>query len=279
MSRQFGLCALFTAGLSMALLSACNLSVPASPANGDQQLVFGPDGSQGGMGQPGGLLGLDRYLSAINLSADQQTQIQALVSASQPQPPSADAPAAPADLQALLTASTLDEAAVRAALSTDAGAGPMPGGNQADVLKSVYDLLTDDQRLALAAAIRQDADAQPPMGAQPGAPALAVPDDLTLTDDQQAALEAFNAALAEQSSAQAGGPVSQADLAAYFETGDATALSAMSPAPRAFPVDELLALAVSLSADQRAELFASGLPGFGGPAGGPGMAPPADPNT
>lgn len=244
----------------MALAGCSSTLMTGASATGssteEQNLMFGPGGfGQGGPGGPGGMMGLDRYLSSLELTADQQTKLQAI--ATQP-PTMPSAPPSSANLQALLTAETLDQAAIRTAV-----AQPPQGGQDTTriaQIQAVYDLLTDSQRTALAAALEADAGGMAP---PPGGP-MDASADLALTAEQQAAYDAYLAKLPAQH-----GPVDNTALAAYFTTGDASGLTSSAST---FPVDELIALATSLSVEQRQTLFSRGIPGMGGQPMG---APPA----
>lgn len=152
-------------------------------------------------------------------------------------------PPAASNLTALLTADTLDVTALRAAARSTGGP------DRSGYYKGVYDILTASQRTALATALKA-APAQGGPGGPPPGGALNT-SGLTLTTTQQAALDAFQAKL----SGAMGGPMDNTAMAAYFETGDATQLTA------GFPVDELVALAQALTAAQRKQVFANGLGG------------------
>jgi Spy/CpxP family protein refolding chaperone len=240
--------------LTVLLLAGCNTTIAASvttPTASAAPLIFGPTGGGGQqMGMPGGG-GLDQVLAGLGLTADQQAKIQAL----NPQP--AGQPPAGSNLTTLLTADALDVTALRAAIA----AQPLGGPDRSAYYQGVYDVLTAAQRTALATALKA-APAQGGPGGQPqGMPSGMQPppggslntSGLTLTTAQQAALDAFQAKLA----GTMGGPTSNATVATYFETGDATKPTA------GFPVDELVALAQALTAAQRKQVFANGL---GGPA-------------
>lgn len=264
--------------LTLVTLAGCNAGTLTAATGTDSGYMFGPNGDGsaigGGPGGPGGmgggLMGLDRYLADLDLTDAQYAQIQA---ATAHEPPTGQPPTAGTDLQALLVADTLDVAAIRAAVAAQPQGG-QPGGDRVTAIKAVYDVLTATQRTALAAAI--SADPAQPMGAPMGdAPTMTPPSpdaSLGLTADQQAAYDAFFTAMSANRAPGGNDPTAQQTaMAAYFQSGDATALEAAlgaQVAASAFPVDALVTLATSLSLTQRQALFAQGLPGIGGPGGG-----------
>jgi Spy/CpxP family protein refolding chaperone len=271
---------------SLATSTTTGLTTNQADTTGDGDLIFGPGaqaggGMPGGMGGPGG--GLSQYLADLDLTADQQTQIDAVDAQAQPgagqAPPSA--PSAGTDLVAVLTADTLDVAALRTAL-TQASAMPagMGGDRQVSTAEAYYAILTAAQRAALATQLEAATSAQPagmPAGGQPpaGGPGSLDVTALQLTSLQQAAWDAYQAKAGTAQAAPRDPGAQNAALAAYFKSGDADALEAAfaDGASTSFPIDEFIAFAGSLSAEQRQTAFADGVPGlFGGP-GGPGIGP------
>ena len=122
---------------------------------------------------------------------------------------------------------------------------------------------------------KPDASAQ----VEPNGPtkADAVATKLSLTAEQKAAYQAFvtaqeaNRPVRDEAAHQAQHEAQRQAMITFWETGDTAALEAAKPAQLekpAFPVDELVALATSLNAEQRQQLFARGF----GPGGqrGPG---------
>ncbi|MEB3223744.1 MAG: Spy/CpxP family protein refolding chaperone [Candidatus Sericytochromatia bacterium] len=292
---------------STALLDASVLSsVLQARGNGQVGERAGfPKGPRGGEMKEGhrdgdrkhGPRGEQRMFAGLDLTADQQAQLKAIAEKHHPAKPAADDAAQPErrgqKLQAILTAATLDVEALKAALAAPPPAKPPHAESPTARLVEMRAVLTADQVAKLVARL----EARPKREARPERPADAARPDhaellaelatkLSLTAEQQAALQAFHAAMEanrpdrDEAARKAKHEAHQAAMLAFWRTGDATQLEALKPerAERpAFPVDALVTLATSLTAEQRQQLFAHGLPGgpgMHGPKGGPGMHGP-----
>lgn len=292
------------AGCGQGVLTATELS-GAGTADlrgmaGDQKGAFGghrggPGGEKGGPGgMRGGMGGPMELFALADLTAEQKTQIQAIQEKYRPARPEGqpgDQPLNPgAHLSELLKADTLDVDALKAALAArparTAGDRPDPTA----MLAEIRAVLTDAQRAAIAAKLeampapRAKAD-DASRADRPAPPTVEertakVAEKLSLTDAQKAALVTFETAL-EANRPQGAKPeqdhaAHQAAMIAFWKTGDTTALAALKPPaiePPAFPVDAFIALAQTLTADQRVQLLVRGpMGGPGGPSGhgGPG---------
>lgn len=253
------------AALTILALAGCTASLATAPTTGstdaEQGFLFGNngDGTPGGeLGGPGPMGGLETYLDLLSLTTDQLAQLQAIDAELRPEPGSAPAePQEPVDVAALLLADPFDAEALREAFADQAAF--RPAFDHAAQAIAYAGVLTAEQRQALATALRAAAPAgEPPVGDRPAID----PGEAALNSAQQALFEAWQAKVSEPH----GGPADVAALASYFETGDASVLEAEAAAD--YPVEELIALAASLSAEQRQTLFAQGLPGL------PGGMPP-----
>lgn len=286
-----------TVGLALALatLAGCGNAALLNAAglgttDADAALqARGKGGFAKGGPQGGGQLA---QFATLGLSDEQKAQLQAIAEKYKPATPAEGAarPEAPgAEIQAILTAETVDVEALKAALAAQP-AKPEKADNRAAVLVETRAVLTSEQIATLVAQLKarpaQPSDRpSPPAGAQkPDAAArtAALATELALTAEQQAAFEAFvakqeaNRPAKDDAAHQARHEAQRAALITFWETGDTAALTAAEPAQverPAFPVDELVALATSLSVEQRTKLFARGF-GFGGPGGKGGHGGP-----
>lgn len=280
-----------TVGLALALatLAGCGntaLLSAAGLATTDTDAALQARGGKGGFGkggpQGGGQLA---QFAALSLSDDQKAQLQAIAEKYKPAAPAEGEakPEAPgAKIQAILTAETVDVDALKAALA-EQPAKPEKADNRTAILVETRAVLTSEQIATLVAQLKAQpaqpsdrpsppADAQKPDAATRTA-ALAT--ELAFSAEQKAAYEAFvakqeaNRPAKDDAAHQARHEAQRAALITFWETGDTAALTAAEPAEitrPAFPVDELVALATSLSVEQRTKLFARGF-GFGGPGG------------
>lgn len=270
-----------------ALLGAAGLGT--TDANAALQARGGKGGFAKGGPQGGGQLA---QFATLGLSDEQKAQLQAIAEKYKPAAPAEGEarPEAPgAKIQAILTAETVDVDALKAALA-EQPARPEKADNRTAVLVETRAVLTSEQIATLVAQLKaqpaQPSDRpSPPAGAQkPDAAArtAALATELALTAEQQAAFEAFvakqeaNRPAKDDAAHQARHEAQRAALITFWETGDTAALTVAEPAEiarPAFPVDELVALATSLSVEQRTQLFARGFgfgPGGKGGHGGPG---------
>jgi len=238
----------------------------------------GPHGPGARAGQ-GGMFGL---LADLNLTDDQKAALKALRDGDKPGArPSFDPKNNPFKaLSDALTAATVDDAALRAAIAAlEADRASHPRPDLGAKLKAVYDILTADQRAQIVAKLQAGPQAghgprprpsgswQPkarPSGAPQGKPGDV--SKLNLTADQQAAWDALQAKLKADRDAHKPGD-RKAAVIAFWQTGDASGLK--PPAPPAFPTEEFVKLAELLDQTQRKALFSHGIPFLGGP-GGPG---------
>ncbi|MEB3197451.1 MAG: Spy/CpxP family protein refolding chaperone [Candidatus Sericytochromatia bacterium] len=255
----------------------------------------GPEGPRGGEHGPKGFF---PGFEAMNLTESQQAQLKAIAEserAAHPTPDPAKRPEHPGQqVQALLTAQTLDVEALKAALNQAPPAPPDHADQHEKTLTAVRAVLTAEQINTLVARL----EAAPPQGDRPAPPQGKAPErpdpaqrvdalaqTLNLNAEQKAALLAFETAKAAAHPApdfdkrKADHEAHRAALITFWKTGDASGLAAARPAPRtppAFPVDALVKLATSLSAEQRGQLFAAPAMGPGGPKM-PGMRGPGGP--
>ncbi|MEB3329514.1 MAG: Spy/CpxP family protein refolding chaperone [Candidatus Sericytochromatia bacterium] len=259
------------------------------------------DKHRGRPGGPGdgmrgrGPQGEQPLFKGLDLTAEQRTQLQAIAEKYRPaRPEGTDAvkPEPPGrQVQALLTAATLDVEALRAALAAQPPTRPPHHEGHTAHLVETRSVLTEGQLSQLVARL----EAQPPQAVERPAPPAGKerPDPaarlaelatkLNLTAEQQASLQAFQAAMTaarpapDQATRQADREAHRAAMIAFWKTGDATQLEALKPArmePPAFPTEALINLATSLTAEQRQQLFTRGLPGgpgLPGVKGGRGM--------
>lgn len=262
--------------LALSTLAGCGqsalLSAAATGTTADQASLQAKGRGERGPGQ-GGPMAL---FAQLDLSADQQTQLQAIADQYKPAAPSAQPEN---QLATLLTAATLDVDAVKAAFA----AQPQPPQDDHRVaqLVEVRAVLTDAQRAKLVALLK--AQPTPAVPSDRPSPDAARPqgDDplvakLSLTTEQKAAYDAFKAALDANRPAA---PTARPDFAArqaaeisFWETGDTAGLTADKPAVErpAFPVDAFVAFVETLTVDQRQQAFAQGGFGFGMGPGGKG---------
>lgn len=238
----------------------------------------GRGGDMGGkghdMGGKGGPMGL---FAGLTLTAEQATQLKAIAEKYKPTAPAGDQATRPVNAVAeLLKAETLDVEALKAALA--AQATPPAKADRTAQLVETRAVLTAEQIATLVAKLKaQPAPAErptPPAGAErPDAATRAaeVATKLGLTEEQKALYTAFEAKMAANRPAAPEADHHAAERAAmvtFWETGDTAALEAAKPVAAdrpAFPVDEFVALAVSLNAEQRAQILGKG--GHGGHGG------------
>ncbi len=246
----------------------------------------GPMGGRGGMkGGHGGMMGGKGAGRAggqmggpglawpgVVLSAEQQTQLQALAAKyAQAKPTEADRTAQQAKhdaLNAALMAATFDAAAFKAALTALHDGANAPKAHDPQLMVEARALLTDAQRAAAIAALKAlpapKAPAERP--APPaGAPQLAnqLSKALGLNEAQAAKLAALQAGMVADAPVKRDPAAERAAQIAFLETGDAASLPA-KPAPKALPIDAIVDFVASLDGPQRGKLAASGLPFAGG---------------
>jgi Spy/CpxP family protein refolding chaperone len=232
-----------------------------------------PNGPHGGhRGGKGGERGAFGFVPGVNvadlaLTADQQTALKAVMDKYRPAAPAARPSGDPgAELRAIVTADTVDDAKLRAAIAAmEANKPAAPQVDHAAMLAEIRAILTDDQRAKIVAALQADtASPRPRPSGDPRAEKLA---SLDLTTEQKAALDALDAARKP-----AGEPADRkAAMVAFWQNGDTTGLAA--PTRPAFPVEAFVAAIEILDATQRKALFGNegGMMGFGGHGhGGPG---------
>jgi Spy/CpxP family protein refolding chaperone len=265
----------------------------STTANGSAQPGMGGPGGRGDHGDHGNPNDPQALLASLTLTADQQTQLAAIVAKYKPTAPTAkplnDANTA---LQTALLATTVDDATLRAAIAAQrADMATHQPPSPKDELVAIRALLTSDQIATVVAKLQAG-----PTGVRPsGGPGAAVEASLNLTTAQQADLAAFKAAM------QPASPTTQADpraaMLTFWQTGDTSGL--VAPAAPTFPVEAFVTLAEALDLTQRQALFAHGAMmmadgghggpggqggpgghgGFGGPDGDRGPAPSASPSA
>lgn len=231
----------------------------------------GAFGDRGHRGPQGGAF----LFPGVELTAEQQTQMQALLQQYKPAAPAegdqearhAERQAKAEALKAALTAESFDAAALEAALAPPSDVEPPQRDSQ--LLVEARAILTEEQRAAAIAKL-QEAPADRPEREKPDMTAK-LAEKLSLTEAQQAALAAVEAARPAHDPA-----AKHQAMITFLETGDASALAA--EAPPAPPVAAIVAFVGTLDATQRAQLaegpFLGGKVGFGGPGGKPGLGGP-----
>lgn len=249
--------------LAAGILAGCG-QVPSlltgSPKALGAQEVFGHKAPK--LDGPMGLL------SVADLSEAQKAQLKAIAEKYKPQKPQA----AGTRLQALLEADPLDAAALKAALEAKTARPAMPGIQSFEALQEARAVLTEAQRAALVDKLKNQPSPAPlKASAHPERPAPTAAEQqekldrlaerLQLDESQKAAFAAFQAKLDAGRPAPTPRPDFTAHrdaMVAFIETGDTTALAALAPtvAPPAFPVEEFIALAQSLTPEQRKQLWA-----------------------
>ena len=250
-----------------------SLRGPGGPGGGQG----GPGGMKGGHGAKGGPGGMMGLYGLADLTAEQKTQIQAIQAKYRPAKPATEARARPEHrVTELLEATTLDVEALKVALAERPTRPARP--DHTAMLAEVRAVLTDAQRAAIITQLEgrtapaDQADADRPARPTAEERVAHVASKLSLSDEQKAALTAFEVAM-EANRPEKIRPdfaARQAAELAFWKTGDTAALAALAPAevsPPAFPVDAFVALAQVLTPEQRVQLLARG--GHGGP-GGPG---------
>lgn len=194
------------------------------------------------------------FLTGVGLTTDQATRIRAIADRARPADDTT-AQTRAAQFKALLTASTLDEAALADFFRQDYDQGDASRAKVVQMYADIRDVLTDTQRAEAAKALlappaspappssNEQAEAAPPPEAQPSAPAL------NLTAEQKAL---FAASTETPPDPQA---VARA-IATVMTTGDTTDLKAALTPKRTR--DETATAYVkafaSLTADQRKQL-------------------------
>lgn len=195
------------------------------------------------------------FLTPAHLTADQRNAILALLQ-QQPTPNESTLAQQDAQWKALMSAPTLDTAALKAFLQARASEAQTQQQQAMALLGKVRDVLTDQQRSAVAAGIRQvlaqAKQAPQPPQAMPSPEESPPPGpDLNLTADQQALFEA-----ATPSPNPSAGEASLQALATFMGGGDLQAFAAANaPDPNADKrLDALIKAYASLSQQQRTTL-------------------------
>lgn len=275
--------------LAMGILAGCGQFTALSAAGTPSALRAQGDFGQGGFHQGPKFDGPLGLLSVADLTDDQKAQLKAIAEKYKPQKPEQGAEKPGAKLQELLAADPLDAAALKAALESKTDR-PAPDMSQHfAALKEARAVLTDAQRATLVEKLKTQpspapkADAKRPERPEPTAEQKQqkldkLAEKLKLTETQKAAFAAFQAKLDATKPAPTPRPDFTAHrdaMVTFIETGDTAALEALKPAltPPAFPVDEFVALAQTLSPEQRKQLLAQPFGGKGGhgkPHGGSG---------
>lgn len=201
------------------------------------------------------------FLMGLDLSEEQQEQLREIFDTYRPAKPENEATPGES-LAELLEAESLDVEALRAALAEGAQRPAAVPGMPAEALVAVREVLTEAQRAEVVSRVSEMP--LPSVDERPQAPSSGdrldrIATSMNLTDAQQAALDAFKAKLSAPSQPAEDSQAHRDALIALFETGDATALKALTPSEAeapAFPVEEFVALAQVLSAEQRLALLA-----------------------
>jgi Spy/CpxP family protein refolding chaperone len=267
----------------MGILAGCGQLPMLTAGSGKGALAFKGQGAFGGheKGHKDGLKnGPFGLLSAVELTAEQKTQLKAIAEKYKPQKAVGPAEKPGAKLKTVVETDPLDVEALRAALSEKPEAPAEAGVPQLEFLKEARGVLTEAQRTTLIEKLKAQPTPAPTTHAARPEPTAeqkqqlldTLAEKLQLTDTQKAAYAAFQAKLeANRASAErpVHDPAAQRDaLVSFLETGDTAGLEALKPAGArpVFPVDEFVALAQSLSVEQRKQLLA-GAGGHGGHQG------------
>lgn len=243
------------AGLGLAVvLSSCGQAGPTTPGGG-----AGATPSQDGQPKPKRLGGALSLFADLDLTDAQRAQLLAIAEKYR-----AQWPAAPMDrIRALLTAETVDAAALREALTAPPAADPRLPLLSA-MLVEARAVLTDAQRTTLvqqlqAVTIPATTPKPAPTEAERAAWLEVATKRLSLNEEQKAA---FSTYLEQQraTGADQPAPVDQSArrdaMVRFFQTGEATALNALEPSPAPpVAVDALIELATKLNQTQRQALF------------------------
>lgn len=264
-----------------ALATAALRQADATASDPGSAAPAGRRAAHPGVGRGHGLMGL---MAGVSLSDDQKAQIKAILEAHRP----AGRPAH--DLHTLLTADTIDAAAIRAAFAQAETDRAQRDRDHLAILGEIRAVTTEAQRADIVARL--------PAAPDPGAGGRDVAADraakraerdaaraarLGLTDEQQAAVAALRPATATRPDPAA----HRAAMITFWQTGDTSALQALPKRP-APDVEAVVTAATLLTADQRQAVFGRMAghgggrrghgphgPGFGGPEGPGGPRPEA----
>jgi Spy/CpxP family protein refolding chaperone len=249
---------MWAAGLGLVVvLSSCGQAGPTTPGGG-----AGANQSRDGQtsaGQPQRLGGALSLFADLDLTDAQRAQLVAIAEKYR-----AQWPAAPIDrIRELLTAETVDAAALRAALTAPPAADPRLPLLSA-MLVEARAVLTDAQRATLvqqlhAVTIPAPTAKPAPTDADRATWLDKASQRLSMTEDQKAA---FSAYLEQQRATDAGQPATvdqsarRDAMVRFFQTGEAAALNALEPTPAPpVAVEALVNLATKLNQAQRQALF------------------------
>jgi Spy/CpxP family protein refolding chaperone len=255
------------AGLLMtgSVAAACGQALPQLGTAALNRAGQGTTDTARPQGRPGqGPMGL---FAGVALSDDQKAQIKAIMDKYKPaQPPQND-------LGKLLTAETVDEAAIRTALQqggADRAKHEQDGLAMQSEIRAVY---TDGQRAQIVAKIQAatepPADAKAPpadMEAKRAEREAAEATKLGLNDEQKAAVASLRPAAPPAKPDMA---AHKAAMVAFWQTGDTSGLQAL-PKPPQPDVEAIVKAATLLTAEQRKAVFgrfAMGPGRDGGPGG------------
>lgn len=188
----------------------------------------------------------------LGLTADQQAQIKAILAQHRPPQPGQHL----AELKALLTAETVDQAALKAWVEARKAQFQSHQSERLAVAGELRAVLTDDQRAKLLAQLAKDPPAgHPHLEAFKARMRQHLVGDLGLTAGQQAQLDALHTQL-EALRDPARGKAMREAIAAFVQSGDQAALGAamQGQLDGRFPVDAVIAFAASLDQGQRTKL-------------------------
>lgn len=217
-----------------------------------------PHRAKGGMRGHRGMPMIGMLAQRLELSADQKTKLQAIFESYQGKLAPADGQAKHARLKELLSAPSVDGAALKSFLTEQHDAMAAKVDTFLALAGELRVVLTDAQREKLAAfaehAHQKGRFGMPGMAGSAPFPLRALR-GLQLDATQSAAVDALKAKL--EASRQQRDPKAMRDaFAAFVRTGDAAAFKAILQAQRPTPpVDEVVALAVSLDSTQRQSLL------------------------
>ncbi|MNS30187.1 LTXXQ motif protein [compost metagenome] len=249
---------MWAAGLGLAVvLSSCGQAGPTTPGGGAG--ANQNQDTQAGTSKPKRLGGALALFADLDLTEAQRAQLLAIAEKYR-----AQWPPAPMDrIRALLTAETVDTAALRAALTAPPAADPRVPLLSA-MLVEARAVLTDAQRATLVQQLQAVTLPAPtakpaPTDTERSAWLALAAQRLSLTEEQKAA---FSTYLEQQRATGADQPApvdhsARRDaMVRFFQTGEATALNALEPSPAPpVAVEALINLATKLNQAQRQALF------------------------
>lgn len=268
-----------TLAIAAAPLAGCG--APTTPAEAATYEVLGLEaGGDAGMGQRGhggkgghhGFFG-GPFAQQLNLTDAQKAQLKAIAQKHRGEREKGQFKAQREQLRALLSAPQVDGAALKAFFNARLQAMETHAAKRAAMMSEMRAVLTTEQRAQLVKSLNE-AKPNPHKPRFDGMRKMfrdRLLADLNLTAAQKATFDALQAKMDALMADGAGHRAGKAAFATFIETGDAAAFQASMKANIAgkAPVDELVAVAVSLDQGQRQKLLAK-FERFAGGKGGHG---------